>query len=260
MTVAFKPPNLSNDLSGHVAVVTGASSGLGHRFAQVLAACGATVAVAARRADRLQTLAEGIREAGGQAEAFGLDVSAVDDIPAVMDEIEARLGRVSILINNAGVADGQHATKLTRAKADEVFDTNLRGPWTLACETARRLIAAGEPGRIVNIASMTAFDYWGGGAALYAMTKGAVVRMTEVLAVEWSRFGINVNAIAPGVVASEMTDGMFARMGRDALPPFPRGRVGAPEHLDSSLIYLVSPASEFVTGTIIKADDGQNHR
>ncbi|MBX3485795.1 SDR family NAD(P)-dependent oxidoreductase [Phenylobacterium sp.] len=260
MGLPVTPPNLSSDLTGQVALVTGASSGLGHRFAEVLAACGARVAVAARRTDRLHDLAARIREAGGEAEPFALDVSAVDDIAPVVDAIEDRLGRVSILVNNAGVVDAQHATRLTREKTDQVFDTNLRGPFALSCEVARRLIAAGAPGRIVNIASMTAFDYWGGGAALYALTKGAVVRMTEVLAVEWSRFDINVNAIAPGVVASEMTDGMLARMGPDALPPFPRGRMGAPEDLDSTLVYLVSPASSFVTGTVIKADDGQNHR
>jgi NAD(P)-dependent dehydrogenase (short-subunit alcohol dehydrogenase family) len=114
-------------------------------------------------------------------------------------------------------------------------------------------------GRIVNISSMGAFSYAGGGAALYSITKAAIVRMTETLAVEWARFGINVNAIAPGAFASEMMDGMLQRVG-DITRAFPRQRLGQPSQLDSTLLYLVSPASEFVTGTVVKVDDGQGSR
>jgi NAD(P)-dependent dehydrogenase (short-subunit alcohol dehydrogenase family) len=142
---------------------------------------------------------------------------------------------------------------------DQVLDTNLRGPWILSCEVARRLIAAKAPGRMVNISSIGAFDYSGGGAALYSVTKAAINRMTETLAVEWSRFDINVNAIAPGAFSSEMMDGMLERMG-DITRAFPRKRLGDPSQLDSTLLYLVSPASEFVTGTVIKVDDGQSGR
>jgi NAD(P)-dependent dehydrogenase (short-subunit alcohol dehydrogenase family) len=129
----------------------------------------------------------------------------------------------------------------------------------LACEVARRLIAAGTPGRIVNISSMGAFHYAGNGAALYSITKAAVNRMTEALAVEWVRYGINVNGIAPGAFRSEMMDGMIERIG-DFTEHLPRKRLGDPAQLDSTLLYLVAPSSEFVTGTIVKVDDGQETR
>jgi len=143
---------------------------------------------------------------------------------------------------------------------DQVLGVNLRGPWILACEVARRLIAAGKPGRIVNISSVAHFRYDGGGAALYAVTKTAIARMTEALAVEWAHYNINVNAIAPGMFVSEMTDGMFARMGGNPAQHLPRKRVPVPEQMDSTLLYLVAPASECVTGATIRIDDGQSAR
>lgn len=259
--MSYPLPNFSLDLSGQTALVTGASSGLGLRFAQVLASCGAKVALAARRTDRLESLAADIESRGGVAAAFALDVSAPETFAGVVDQIEAAFGPVSILVNNAGVPDAQHATKLSLEKIDQVLDTNVRGAFALSTEVARRLIAAKIGGRFVNIASMSAFEYWGGGAALYSMSKGAMVRMTEVLAVEWARFHINVNGIAPGLFASEMTDGMLERMhDRPFVETFARGRVGDPAQLDSTLLFLVSPSSEFVTGTVIKVDDGQGAR
>ncbi|MGA9795611.1 MAG: SDR family NAD(P)-dependent oxidoreductase [Rhizomicrobium sp.] len=253
-------PHFSTDLTGQTALVTGASSGLGARFARILAACGAKVVLAARRVERLEDLAIQIRAESGLAETVRLDVSSAAGCLEAVDGIERAHGLISILINNAGIPDAQHATKLSLEKIDQVFDTNLRAPFVLACEVARRLIATKKPGRIVNIASMSAYEYSGGGAALYSVTKAGVVRMTEVLAVEWAKFGINVNGIAPGVVASEMTDGMLSRMGNGIVKGFPRNRVGDAMHLDSALLFLVSPSSEFITGTIIKADDGQGAR
>ena len=176
-----------------------------------------------------------------------------------MDEVEAALGPVTHLVNNAGIPDAQRAHKMTVELVDRVLDTNLRGPWLLACEVARRLIAAEQPGRIVNLSSIGAFHYTGIGAALYSMTKAAMNRMTETLAVEWARNHINVNAIAPGAFHSEMTDGMLERL-PDLEKGFPRRRVGDPAQLDSTLLYLVGPASEMVTGTVIKVDDGQTPR
>lgn len=256
----FPLPNASFDLTGQVALVTGASSGLGHRFAQVLAAAGATVAVAARRTDRLEALVQTIRSAGGRAEAFALDVTQDAQFAPLFDAIEARLGASpGILVNNAGIPDAQRAHKMSVADIDRVLSVNLRAPWLLSCEFARRRMADKQPGRIVNIASMAAFQYKGGGAALYATTKMAVVRMSEALAVEWAKFGINVNAIAPGAFASEMMDGMLQRVG-DITQHFPRPRLGDPAQMDSTLLYLVSPASEFVTGTTVRIDDAQGGR
>jgi NAD(P)-dependent dehydrogenase (short-subunit alcohol dehydrogenase family) len=255
----IEPPNFSTDLSGQVALVTGASAGLGRRFAAVLAASGARVAATARRGKRLAELADEITAAGGVCRPVTLDVTEADQFAPTVDRIEAELGPVSILVNNAGMPDAQYATKMSTALVDEVIATNLRGPFLLACEVARRLIARQAPGRIVNLSSMAASHYAGGPAPLYAITKAAVERMTEVLAVEWAAFGINVNAIAPGAFSSEMMDGMIARVG-DVTRAFPRKRLGEPAQLDSTLLYLVSPSSELVTGMVAKVDDGQGPR
>ncbi|MGE0621326.1 MAG: SDR family NAD(P)-dependent oxidoreductase [Pseudomonadales bacterium] len=252
-------PNFSIDLTGRVALVTGTTSGLGRRFATVLAACGAKVVLTGRRVERLNELAEEIRAAGGDCLPLALDMTDRESIRNVVEEAESRLGTIDILVNNAGIPDAQRAVKMSDELVDAVFDTNLRGPWDLSCEIARRLIAAKLPGRMVNISSVGAFTYGGNGAALYSVTKSAIVRMTEVLAVEWSRFNINVNAIAPGAFSSEMMDGMLERMGDISLH-FPRKRICDPAMLDSTLLFLVSPASEAVTGTFIKVDDGQGSR
>ena len=255
----YSLPNVSNDLSGRVAFVTGASSGLGRRFAEVIAASGAKVAVTARRLDRLEDLAEQIRSAGGVAEPIALDMQDNDSIMDAVAKAEAALGTIDILINNAGIPDAQRAHKMSLELIDAVIDTNLRGPYILSCEVARRLIAAKMPGRMVNISSVGGFNYNNNGAALYSITKSAIVRMTECLAVEWARFNINVNAIAPGAFSSEMMDGMLERMG-DITQFFPRKRICDPAQMDSTLLYFLSPASEAVTGTYIKIDDGQGSR
>lgn len=247
------------DLSGQVALVTGASSGLGRHFATVLAAHGAAVAITARRTDRLEELAAEITAAGGRALPLALDVTDAAAITSVVDAVEAELGIVDILINNAGIPDAQYATKMSLELIDAVLDTNVRAPFLLSTEVARRLIAAKRPGRIVNLSSQSAFHYSGEGAALYSVSKAAVNRITETLAVEWSKFHINVNAIAPGAFASEMMDGMIARLG-DFPSHSPRKRLGQPAGLDSTLLYLVAPASEYVTGTVVRVDDGQGSR
>ncbi len=253
-------PYDSDDLTGRVALVTGASSGLGARFARVLAAKGAKVALCARRIDRLEALAAEIKAAGGEALAVQMDATQADSLIAAVAAAEAAFGTVDILVNNAGIPDAQRAHKMSIELIDQVLGVNLRGPWILACEVARRLIAAGKPGRIVNISSVAHFRYDGGGAALYAVTKTAIARMTEALSVEWAHYNINVNAIAPGMFVSEMTDGMFERMGGNPAEHLPRKRVPVPEQMDSTLLYLVAPASECVTGATIRIDDGQSAR
>lgn len=245
-----------NVLTGQVALITGASSGLGRRFATTLAGVGAAVAVAARRFDRLEELAKEIEASGGRAIPVYLDVTDAGSISAAVDRAESELGMVSILVNNAGIPDAQYATRMPLELVDRVLTTNLRGPWLMACEVARRLIQAKSSGRVINISSIGAFSYGGGAAALYSVTKAAVNRMTEVLAVEWARFGINVNAIAPGAFASEMMEGMIARLGDFTFAE----RISDPAELDSTLLYLVSPASGAVTGTVIKVDKAEGSR
>ncbi|MBP7703999.1 MAG: SDR family oxidoreductase [Caulobacter sp.] len=257
--MSYPLPNASIDLSGQVALVTGASSGLGRRFAQVLARQGAKVAITGRRLDRLEALAAEIAADGGVAAPLQLDVTDTDQLLGLFERAEAALGPVDILVNNAGIPDAQRATRMSVELIDAVLGTNLRAPWILATEFAKRRLEAKRPGRIINIASMSAYSYRGEGAALYSVSKAAVVRMTEALAVEWSKFHINVNAIAPGAFASEMMDGMLERMG-DISQHMPRKRLGDPAQLDSTLLYLCSPASDAVTGTSIKVDDGQGGR
>jgi len=256
----FNTPNFSLDLSGQVALVTGTTSGLGRRFAQVLAKCGAALVLTGRRVEKLETLATEIRAEGGICEPIAMDMTDRDNIKSVVAEAEKRLGTITILVNNAGIVDAQRAVKMSDDLIDDVFDTNLIGPYVLSCEVARRLIANKLPGRMVNIASIAAFNITPtSSASLYSLTKAGVVRMTEALAVEWARFSINVNCIAPGAFSSEMMDGMLERMG-DIAQGFPRKRICDPAQMDSTLLFLVSPSSECVTGTCIKVDDGQGPR
>lgn len=250
----------STDLAGEVAFVTGTTSGLGARFARVLAACGASVVLTGRRAERLEALAEEIRAAGGTALPLALDMTDRESIRRALTEAESALGVITILVNNAGIPDAQRIVKMEDELIDNVFDTNLVGPWVLSKEVASRLIAEKRSGRIVNIASMAAFNTTAqSAAALYSTTKAAVVRMTESMAVEFARFNINVNCIAPGMFRSEMLDGMLERIG-DPSDALPRKRIPTAEQMDSTLLFLVSPSSECVTGTVIKIDDGQGSR
>ena len=256
----FNNPNFSLDLSDQVALVTGASSGLGYRFSKVLAKCGAKVALSARRVDKLEKLSEEIKSDGGDCMVVPIDMVDRDIIRDAVQKVEESLGTINTLINNAGMVDAQWAIKQSDELIDNVVATNLVGPYLLSNEVARRLIEKKEPGRMVNIASIAAFNISPNSASvLYSTTKSAIVRMTESLAVEWARNHINVNAIAPGMFSSEMLDGMLERIG-DMSQSLPRKRICVPEQMDSTLLYLVSPSSECVTGTCIKIDDGQSSR
>ena len=252
----FPIPYNSSDLTGRVALVTGASSGFGERFARVLAANGAKVVVCARRKDRLDALAA---QLGSNALAVAMDATDAASLTRAVDAAEAAFGTVDILVNNAGIPDAQRAHKMSLELVDRVIGVNFRAPWLLATDVARRLIAAKLPGRIVNISSTTHYGYTGGGAALYAVTKTAIARMTETLAVEWATYNINVNAIAPGMFVTEMSDAMFERIGAQD-QNVARKRIPVPAQLDSTLLYLVGPASEAVTGAVIRVDDGQAAR
>lgn len=253
-------PNFSIDLSGQVALVTGTTSGLGYRFARVLAKCGAKVVLTGRRVDRLESLAREIRADGGTCEPYRLDMMDRENIRAVVAAAEEKLGSITILVNNAGIPDAQRAIKMSDELIDNVVDVNLKGPYILSCEIARRLMEKKLPGRIVNISSIAAFDIGPNTAAsLYSTTKAGLARMTEALALEWAKFNINVNAIAPGVFSSEMTDGMLDRVG-NIYDAFPRKRICDPAQMDSTLLFLISPSSECVTGMVIKIDDAQSNR
>jgi NAD(P)-dependent dehydrogenase (short-subunit alcohol dehydrogenase family) len=251
-------PNFSTDLTGQTAFITGTTSGLGYRFAQVLAASGASVAIAGRRVERLEALAEELRSTGAEVLPVPRDVTDTDALFAAVDHVEKELGPIQILVNNAGKPDAQLALNMDPAFVDEMVATNLTSLFHLASEVTRRLKEAELPGRIVNIASGAAFSA-GVGTSWYAITKSAVVRMTEMLALEFARYDVNVNCIAPGAFESEMMDGMLERMG-DITAGFPRKRLGKPSQLDGTLLYLVSPSSDFVTGATIRVHDAQGAR
>ncbi|CAM3225763.1 SDR family oxidoreductase [Nocardioides dubius] len=249
----------TGELDGQVALVTGAGSGLGRGFATALAGAGAAVAVCGRRIEPLEELVAEIVADGGRAIACVLDVRDPAQIVAAVDRAESELGGLDILVNNAGIPDARRAHKMPLELVDAVLETNLRGPWLLATEVGRRWIADGRRGRIVNVSSMSGYYTAGGAIALYSVTKAALNRMTEALAIEWAAHPINVNGIAPGSFHSEMMDGLIERIG-DPTEGFPRKRMGRATDLAETLLYLVSPRSEFVTGTIIKVDDGQMPR
>jgi NAD(P)-dependent dehydrogenase (short-subunit alcohol dehydrogenase family) len=245
------------ELSNDVALVTGATAGLGRHFAGFLAAQGAAVVAVGRRADRLDSLAEEITATGGRCIGVEMDVSDPAAHQNAFERAEEAFGTVTILVNNAGIPDAQLATRMSLELVDAVINTNIRAPFLLCCEAARRLIAARRPGRIVNVSSMASFEYSGSApSTLYSTSKAAINRMTEVLAVEWARFDINVNAIAPGAFMSEMMAEMIDRVG-DPSEQFQRKRIGQPQQLESTLLYLVSPRSQCVTGTVVRVDDGQ---
>lgn len=249
-------PDLTIDLAGQVAIVTGASSGLGRRFATVLAANGAAVAAVARRADRLQAVIDDIRDAGGTAMPFVLDITDDSAFQTALDDVERTLGNVTILVNNAGIGDGRRVIEQSIADIDKLLDTNVRAALLLSVAVGRRWIERGVPGRIVNVSSMSGFHNRGHGGAIYSISKAALNRATEVLAVEWAPHHINVNGIAPGAFRTEMLDADPERASAMEMSA-PRQRLGEVNQLDSTLLYLVSPISDAVTGTTIKVDDGQ---
>lgn len=249
-------------LKNRTVFITGASSGLGLRFARILSAAGARIALAARRTDRLDAEVAAIRAAGGRAVSITLDVMEAEAIGAAMDQAEAALGPLSILINNAGVSGEGAALSLPVDRLDQTFDVNVRGVYVAAREAARRMIdsgvaTAGEA-RIINIASIAGMVQLPGLTA-YCASKAAVVSLTQGLAREWAARHIAVNAIAPGYIETEINADWFATdPGRAQINGFPRRRLMDEDALDQALMLLAGPAARFITGSILTVDDGQS--
>ena len=243
-------------LDGKTALVTGASSGLGWRFAQVLAGAGARVALAARSTDKLDALKQEIEQAGGQACAVRMDVTDVTGVRAAVAAAESALGGIDILVNNSGVNKQQRAVEVEEADYDFVTDTNCKGAFFVAQAVGRSMIARKCPGRIINIASVAGLRVLAQ-LSTYCISKAAVIQMTKALAHEWGRYDINVNAICPGYIETGInraywgTDG-----GKKLVSMLPRRRVGQPEDLDGLLLLLASDQSGFINGAVIAADDG----
>ena len=243
-------------LDGRVALVTGASSGLGARFATALALAGARVLLCARREDRLQTVVDEIAQAGGKAAAISLDVTDEIAVAEAFDAAEAAFGPVDILVNNAGIAKMGLVTETSTEDWDAVIGVNLRAAFIVAREGARRMVAQGAGGSIINIASILSSFGTKGGAS-YCASKGGVAQLTRTMALELARHNIRVNAIAPGYFTSEMNGEYFetedaARM----IKAIPMRRVADPSELDAALLTLAGSGGSYITGSVVTVDGG----
>ncbi|MBN7785053.1 SDR family oxidoreductase [Ponticoccus gilvus] len=238
-------------IAGAEALVTGASSGLGEHFAQLLGGLGARVTLAARRTDRLQATCAAIRDAGGQAEALALDVG---EAAQVAQALKGR--RFDIVINNAGVAHSASALDHGPEDIDHVIDVNLKGAFHVAKATAQVMIDAGTPGSIVNVASILAHRVAGHTSA-YAASKGGLLQLTRALALEWARHGIRVNALCPGYIETDINRDFFAsEAGQALIRRVPQRRIGQAHDLDGALLLLASDLGRFMTGADIAVDGG----
>jgi NAD(P)-dependent dehydrogenase (short-subunit alcohol dehydrogenase family) len=252
------------DLSGRVALVTGASSGLGAQFARTLARAGAAVVLASRRVDKLQDLRAHIEAEGGDAHVVALDVTSLESIQAAVAHAETEVGPIDILVNNSGVSTTQRLQDVAEADYDFIFNTNVRGAFFVAQEVGKRMLARAKGaapgtyvgGRIINIASMAGLKVLPQ-IGVYCMSKAAVIQMTKAMAVEWGKFGINSNAICPGYIDTEINHHHWeTEGGQKLINMLPRKRVGQPRDLDALLVMLASKESDFINGAVIAADDG----
>jgi 3-oxoacyl-[acyl-carrier protein] reductase len=242
-------------VSGQVAIVTGASSGLGVRFSEVLAANGASVVLVARRADRLAGVEARIKDAGGRAIAVAADVADRAAMRSAFDAAERAFGTATILVNNAGVAWGGRAVEMPETEWRRVLDVNLDAVFFWAQEAAQRMLKAGKRGAIVNIASVLGFGVSKGTAA-YATSKAAVIQLTRALSVELAFKGVRVNAIAPGWIVTEINEDYLKGAGASLKRDIPAGRFGEESDLDGALLLLASDAGRYVSGTTITVDGG----
>lgn len=248
--------SLQADLNGQVALITGASSGLGRHFALTLARSGAKVAVAARRREQLEALANEITAAGGKSVAVQADVTSADNVAKMIEQAADALGPVSVVVNNAGIARPAAALDLDEESWDAVVDTNLRGAWLVAQQSAKHMVANGTGGSIVNIASILAFRVSGHNAP-YVASKAGLMHLTQALALEWARYGIRVNAIAPGYFETDINRDFWETPGGQAMiKRIPQRRLGQPSDLDGALLLLASGASAYMTGSCITVDGG----
>jgi NAD(P)-dependent dehydrogenase (short-subunit alcohol dehydrogenase family) len=254
----------SIDLSGRVAFVTGASSGLGAQFARTLSRAGAAVVLASRRIEKLKDLRAQIEAEGGDAHVTQLDVTSLDSIKSAVAHAETEVGSIDILVNNSGVSTTQRIQDVSEEDYDFVFNTNVKGAFFVAQEVGKRMLARASGsapgtytgGRIINIASMAGLKVLPQIGA-YCMSKAAVVQMTKAMALEWGRFEINVNAICPGYIDTEINHHHWStEQGQKLMQMLPRKRVGRPEDLDALVVLLASSQSHFINGAIIAADDG----
>lgn len=244
------------DVSNEVILVTGASQGLGRQFARVLAARGAAIVLAARQIDKLQSLEQEIKDGGGRAVAVRMDVTDLGSMAAALDQAEAALGPITVLINNAGVATEKLAVDTSEADWDKVIGANLKGAYFLATEVARRMIARQQGGNIVNIASVL------GQSVLkfvspYAISKAGIIQATKAMALELASSRIRVNALAPGYIDTDINRDLWSTpAGEKLLKSIPQRRIGHESDLDGAILLLASNASRYMTGSVVTVDGG----
>lgn len=222
----------------------------------MLASAGARVVPGARRRQAVEALADEIRKAGGDAYAVDLDVLDARSVEGAFDAAESRYGTVDIVVNNAGVASGERALEVDEATWDRVIDTNLKGAWRVARTAARRMVDAGREGSIINVVSILAFRV-AGGVSPYAASKAGLLQLTRAMALEFARYRIRVNAIAPGYFTTDMTREFFdSEAGEAMIKRIPQRRPGEPADLDGALLLLASNASAYMTGSTLVVDGG----
>ncbi|MDD5031022.1 MAG: SDR family oxidoreductase [Rhodoferax sp.] len=252
------------DLSGRVAFITGASGGLGAQFARTLSAAGAAVVLASRRVEKLKELRAQIDGEGGDAHVIELDVTDLASIKSAVAHAETEVGSIDILVNNSGVSTTQRIQDVSERDYDFVFDTNVKGAFFVAQEVGKRMLARAQGaapgsftgGRIINVASMAGLRVLPK-IGIYCMSKSALIQMTRAMALEWGKFGINVNAICPGYIDTELNHTHWqTEAGQKLVQMLPRKRVGQPQDLDALLVMLCSDQSHFINGAVISADDG----
>ncbi|HMU22113.1 MAG: glucose 1-dehydrogenase [Sphingomonadaceae bacterium] len=245
-------------LSGRVALVTGASSGIGRVLAQGLAAAGACVVAVARRTERLNDLVAEIERSGGRAIAVQGDVTDPESVAKAFDAAENAFGIADVIVSNAGVTEARNFLKIDAAARDAIFDTNLRGVWNVGQEAARRLVGAGKGGSIINVASVLGLAVQPG-LASYCSSKGAVIQLTRAMAVDLTRHNIRVNALAPGWFKTELNEAFFdSPAGAERVAQMPARRLGKIEELIGPVIMLASDAGSFVNGSVVVVDGALN--
>jgi NAD(P)-dependent dehydrogenase (short-subunit alcohol dehydrogenase family) len=244
------------EINGKHILVTGASSGFGRHFSRFLAERGAKVTLAARRSEALSAEVAKINRSGGAAQGVVLDVTLAAEIEGALRQAEAKFGAIQAVVNNAGVTVTKPALDQDERAWDHIIDTNLKGAWLVAQAAAKRMVAHKIEGSIINIASILGIRATGA-VAPYAITKAGVIQMTKVLALEWARYGIRVNSLAPGYFATDLNDEFFkSEAGKALVKRVPQRRLGKLNELDGPLLLLVSDASSFITGSVIVVDGG----
>lgn len=243
------------DLTGKVALVTGASQGLGTRFAETLAANGARVALAARQVGKLEVVAAQIRDAGGVAHPVAMDVTDPASVAAAIADAEAALGPLSVLVNNAGIAVQKPFLEMSPEEYDQVLDTNLKGCFLVAQAAARRMKENGG-GAIINIASVLGTEVMGA-LSTYCTSKGGLLQLTRAMALELTRYNIRVNAISPGYIETPINRDFFqTEPGQKMIGTIPQRRLGQPGELDGALLLLASDEGAYMTGSTVTVDGG----